>query len=155
MDGRGAGVMEVHDSIEIGVPPERVWPLLVEPGSVQKWYTTLKEFRYSDGGHGGPGAHLHLEERAMGPMLMKLDFEATEWIDRRAIGLHMTGGSGVSAYDQRWRLEPTGCGTRFIFDERVELPLGPLGRLLGAIGQGTSERHVAEMLARLKALAEA
>jgi uncharacterized protein YndB with AHSA1/START domain len=147
--------MEIHESIEIGVPPERVWPLLVEPASVRKWYVTLKEFRYQDEGHGGPGAHLYLEEQAVGPMVMKLDFEATEWSENRAIGLHMTGGSGVRAYDQRWALEPTAGGSRFVFDEKVELPFGPLGRLFGAVGRGSSERHVAEMLTRLKDLAEA
>ena len=147
--------MEVHESIEIGVPPERVWPLLVEPASVRRWYVTLREFRYSDEGPGGPGAHVHLEEQAMGPMLMKLDFEATEWVEDRVIGLHMIAGSGVRAYDQRWALEPTAGGSRFTFDERVELPFGPVGRLLGAAVRGTSERHVTEMLARLKDLAEA
>ena len=147
--------MEVHESIDIGVPPERVWPLLVEPASVRRWYVTLREFRYADEGPRGPGAHLHIEEQAMGPMLMKLDFEATEWVENRAIGLHMTAGSGVRAYDQRWAIEPTAGGCRFTFDEKVELPFGPLGRLLGAAGRGTSERHVTEMLARLRDLAEA
>jgi uncharacterized protein YndB with AHSA1/START domain len=147
--------MEVHGSVEIGVPPERVWPLLVEPDSVRKWYVTLRAFRYSDEGHRGPGAHLHVEEQAAGPMVMSCEFEATEWVEPRAIGLHMTSGSGVRAYDQRWALEPTATGSRFTFDERVELPFGPLGRLIGAMGQGTSRRHVAEMLSKLKDLAEA
>ncbi len=147
--------MEVHDSVEIGVPPERVWPFLVEPEAVRKWYVTLREFRYSDEGRRGPGTHLHVEEQAAGPMVMRCDFEAVEWVEPRAIGLHMTAGSGVRAYDQRWALEPTATGSRFTFDEHVELPFGPLGRVLGAMGQGMSQRHVAEMLSKLKDLAEA
>ena len=146
--------MEVHRSIEIAAPPERIWPLLVEPNSVRKWYVTLKEFSYAGDRHRGPGTRVHIEEKAAGPMLMKLDFEATEWVENRSVALHMVAGSGVKAYDQRWTLEPIAGGSRFTFDERVELPFGAIGKLLGAVGQRTSEGHVTEMLAKLKNLAE-
>jgi uncharacterized protein YndB with AHSA1/START domain len=150
--GRESDV-DVHRSIGIEATPERVWPLLVEPDNVLRWCTTLRAFRYMDERR-GPGAHVHMEERAVGPML-KIDFEATEWVENRLLAFHMTSGSGVKAYDQRWSLEPAGTGCRFTFDEHVELPLGPLGRLLGAVGKRTSEGHVADMLASLKGLAEA
>jgi uncharacterized protein YndB with AHSA1/START domain len=145
--------MDVHRSIDIEVTPERVWPFLVEPDKVLRWCSTLHEFRYADERR-GPGAHVYVEERAVGPVL-KIDFEATEWIDNRLLAFHMTSGSGVRAYDQRWSLDPVPTGCRFTFDEHVELPFGPLGRLLGAVGQRTSEAHVTQMLASLKALAEA
>ena len=145
--------MDVHRSIEIAAPPERVWPLLVEPDKVLGWYVTLNEFRYLDEGQRGPGAHVHVEERAVGPLL-KIDFETIEWIENRVLAFHMTSGSGVKAYDQRWSLEPVTTGCRFTFDEHVELPFGVLGKLLGAVGQRTSEAHVTEMLTRLKGLAE-
>lgn len=145
--------MNVHRSIEIAAKPEHVWPLLVEPDKVMRWYTTLDEFRYVDERR-GPGAQVHLVERAIGPTL-KVDFEASEWVDNRLLALHMTSGSGVKAYDQRWSLEPLAGGCRFTFDESVELPFGPLGRLLGAVAQRTSDAHVTEMLATLKGLAEA
>jgi hypothetical protein len=82
------------------------------------------------------------------------DFEASEWVEPQRIGLHMTSGSMVRAYDQRWSLEPTPAGCRFTFDEHVELPYGAIGRLVGAIGKRSSERHLAQMLATLKRLAE-
>lgn len=145
--------MNVHRSIEIAATPEHVWPLLVEPDKVMHWYTTLDDFKYVDERR-GPGARVHLEERAIGPKL-KIDFEASEWVDNRLLALHMTSGSGVKAYDQRWSLEPLASGCRFTFDEHVELPFGPLGRLMGAVAQRTSEAHVTEMLAALKGLAEA
>ena len=145
--------MDVHRSIGIAANPERVWPFLVEPSKILRWYRTLQEFEYTDERR-GPGTHVHIEERAGGPML-KVDFEATEWIENRLIAFHMTSGSGVKAYDQRWSLEPIPTGCQFTFDEHVELPFGPVGRLLGRVMQRTSEGHVAEMLASLKGFAEA
>jgi uncharacterized protein YndB with AHSA1/START domain len=145
--------MDVHRSIEIAAAPDRLWPLLVEPASVMRWYGTLRAFRYLDDRR-GPGARVHVEEKTTGPTL-KVDFEATEWVPNRSLALHMTSGSGVKAYDQRWAVEPLPTGCRFTFDEHVELPFGPVGRLLGALGRRTSERHVTEMLATLKEIAEA
>ena len=146
--------MHVHQSIEVAAGPERIWPLLVEPVSVLKWYPTLKRYEYEDAGKRGPGARVYAEERASG-MLMKLHFEIGDWVENRALSLHMTSGTGVKGYDQRWTVEPLAAGSRFTFDEHVELPLGFLGRLIGKVGQRSSEGHVREMLVKLKALAEA
>ena len=145
--------MDVHKSIEIAAPPERVWPLLVEPTSVMRWYGTLREFRYLEDRH-GPGTTLHIEEKSFGPLL-KIDFEATEWLPNRSVALHMTTGSGVKAYEQRWSITPSTAGCTFTFDEHVELPFGPLGKLIGAVGQRSSEATVARMLVTLKEMAEA
>jgi hypothetical protein len=86
---------------------------------------------------------------------MKLEFEVTEWTEDHALALHMTSGTGVAGYDQRWTLHPSEAGTRFTFSEDVELPFGALGRFVGRFAQRSSEGHVDEMLAELKTLAEA
>jgi len=145
--------MDVHRSIDIAAQPEHVWPLLVEPSSVLRWYGTLREFRYVDDRR-GPGAHVHVVEKAGGPTI-DADFETTEWIPDRSLALHMTSGSGVKAYDQRWSIEPSAGGCRFTLDEHIELPFGPLGRLIGVVAKRSSEGHLATMLATLKEMAEA
>lgn len=146
--------MNVHRSIEIAAPPERVWPFLVEPDKVMRWFVGLNEFRYLEDGPRGTGTHVHMEEKAVGPVL-KEDFEVTEWIENRRLRFHMTSGSGVKADDQVWSIDPTPAGCEFTFDEHVELPYGPLGKVLGAVGQRSLRSHVAEMLTRLKGVAEA
>jgi uncharacterized protein YndB with AHSA1/START domain len=146
--------MHVRQSVEIAAPPERIWPLLVEPDNVLKWYPTLRRFEYEDAGQRGPGARVYAEEKASG-MLMKLHFVVTDWVEDRMVSLHMVSGTGVKGYDQSWRVEPVPTGSRFTFEEHVELPYGVLGSLLGRVGQRSSEGHVREMLAKMKVLAEA
>jgi uncharacterized protein YndB with AHSA1/START domain len=146
--------MQVRQSVEIAATPERIWPLLVEPANVMRWYPTLRTFRYEDAGQGGPDARIYAEEKASG-MLMKLHFVITDWVENRMVSLHMVSGTGVKGYDQSWVVEPLPTGSRFTFEEHVELPYGVLGSVIGKIGQRSSEAHVKEMLAELKVLAEA
>ena len=146
--------MQVRQSVEIAAPPERVWPLLVEPANIRKWYPTLLRFEYEDPERRGAGARIYAEEKASG-VLMKLRFEVMDWIENRTVSLHMVSGTGVKGYDQRWSLEPLPTGSRFTFEEHVVLPWGVVGSLVGKVGQRSSETHVKEMLAELKVLAEA
>jgi uncharacterized protein YndB with AHSA1/START domain len=97
--------MHVLRSVEIAAPPERIWPLMVEPNNVRQWYPTLRTYEYEDAGRRGTGAHVYAEEKASGP-LMRLHFEITDWVENRAISLHMVSGTGVKGYDQRWNVEP-------------------------------------------------
>jgi uncharacterized protein YndB with AHSA1/START domain len=146
--------MHVRRSVEIAAPPERIWPFLVEPDNVLKWYPTLRRYEYEEADQPGPGARVYAEEKASG-MLMKLHFVITDWVENQTVALHMVSGTGVKGYDQTWKLEPLPTGSLFTFEERVELPYGVLGSLIGRIGQGTSDAHAREMLVELKGLAEA
>ncbi len=145
--------MHVRRSVEIAAPPERVWPLMVEPEDIKRWYPSLRTYEYEDSGRRGLGAHVYAEEKATGP-LMKLHFEISDWVPDRQIALHLVSGTGVKGYDQTWTIEPVASGSRFTFEETVTLPYGILGRLIGWVGQRSSESHVEEMLATAKALAE-
>ena len=147
--------MDAKQSIEIAAPPERVWPLLVEPGDVLDWWTTLTRFEYEDGGQRGLGARIYAEEKASG-QLLKLHFMVTELEENRQVALHMVSATGpVKGYDLAMTLEPLAAGSRFTFEEHVELPYGALGKVLGRLGRGSSMRHLEEALAKLKTLAEA
>lgn len=145
--------MKVQGSIDIAAPPEKVWRFLVEPDRILKWYTLLQKFEYTSEQRTGVGTTVYMEEKAA--VLMKLNFTVTDWAEAKTLTFRMTSGNFVKGYEQTWTLEPTPSGSQFILAEDVTMPYGPLGRLLGAFGRSSSERHVKEILAKLKALAEA
>jgi uncharacterized protein YndB with AHSA1/START domain len=145
--------MEAQGSIDIAAPPEKVWPFLVEPDLILKWYTLLSDFRYTGEQHAGVGATFHFDEKAAG--LMKLDFVVTEWVENEILAFHMTSGNFDKGYEQRWTLEPTAGGCRFTLAEDIKMPYGPVGRLLGLMASPSSKAHIEELLDQLKVLAEA
>ncbi|HJX69749.1 MAG TPA: SRPBCC family protein [Dehalococcoidia bacterium] len=146
--------MNVERSIEIAVPPDKIWPFMVEPEKILEWCITLKKFEHTSEQRSGVGTPFYFEEKAVG-RLMKLNFAVTEWVENEKLAFNMTSGKGVKGYEQRWTLEATPSGSRFTFMEKVELPYGIIGKILGLLAQFLSRLTVKKMLAKLKNLAEA
>jgi uncharacterized protein YndB with AHSA1/START domain len=144
--------MKVQGCINIRRPPEKVWPFLVEPERILRWYTPLQRFEYTSAQHSGVGTTFYMEEKAA--MLMKLNFRVSEWAENKALAFRMTSGNFVKAYEQRWTLQPLFGTTEFTFAEGVKLPYGPLGQILGLLTLSNSQTRVNEILGKLKALAE-
>ena len=146
--------MRVQKSIDIGVPPEKVWPFFVEPEKVLQWCITFKKYEYTSSRYSGLDTPIYIEEQAGGP-LMKMNFIITNCKENQLLALQMVSGTGVKAYKQDWSLEAIPSGCKFTFAEEVELPYGIIGKLLGRLMEGTSAATVDKMLNRLKTLAEA
>jgi uncharacterized protein YndB with AHSA1/START domain len=146
--------MRVQKSIEIAVPPEKVWPFFVEPEKVLKWCITFIRFEYSGGQRSGIGTPIYIEEKA-GGSLSKMQFEVTDWKENERLALRMVSGGNYRSYCQEFSLEHTPPGSRMTFREEIELPYGVIGRLLGVIAERMSAATVAKMEAKLKQLAEA
>ncbi|MFC1948688.1 SRPBCC family protein [Chloroflexota bacterium] len=146
--------MRVRRSVDIAAPPEKIWPFMVEPEKILKWFITFKMFEYTGEKRNSVGTAIYIEEKA-GPMpLMKLNFTVTEWVENERLAFRMTSGTGVKNYEQGWTIRTTGVGSRFTFIEDFELPLGIIGKLIGAVGQFSSAANAKKMLAILKSLAE-
>jgi uncharacterized protein YndB with AHSA1/START domain len=145
--------MKIEKSIEIAAPPERIWPYFIDPEKILQWSITFKEFRFTGEQQRGVGALLFIEEKASGP-LMKMDFEIIEWVENERIRLKMISGAPLKSYEQLWTLEPTESGSVFTFFEEIVFPLGILGKLIGFVGKGSSNKFVTEMQSKLKSLVE-
>jgi uncharacterized protein YndB with AHSA1/START domain len=145
--------VKVQGSIGIGAPPEIVWPFLVEPERILKWYTLLRRFEYTSEQHAGVGTAVYMEEEA--GVSLRVSYVVTEWVEKEKLAFRMTSGNFVKGYEQTWTLERIPTGSRFTLAEDVTMPYGPVGRVLGAFSRSSSERHIEEILAKLKALAEA
>jgi uncharacterized protein YndB with AHSA1/START domain len=145
--------MNVHGAIDIAVPPQKVWPFLVEPEKILKWCITYQKFEYTGDKRPGAGATFYLEEKAGGP-LMKLNFTATEWEENARFACKMTSGNFLKGYEQQMTLKAIPSGTRFTFAEQIKMPYGPIGSIIGFLGKSSSQAHLKEMMAKLKSLAE-
>ena len=81
-------------------------------------------------------------------------FTTTEWDPSHALGCRMTKGDFFRSYDERWVIEATPTGSRFTFNDHIEFPYGPIGRVIGWFAARNARITGAEILAKLKRLAE-
>ncbi len=145
--------MLVRMSVDIDAPPERVWPFLVEPEKAKRWFTALKKFEWTSEEHEGVGSTFFWEEEANN-RFYNLYFETTEWAENRVFGYRMTSGDFFKSYDERWEIDPTPNGSRFTFNDHIEFPYGPFGKIIGWIAAKGAKETGAEVLSNLKRLAE-
>ena len=143
--------MSIQRSVEIAAPPEKIWPYLVEPDKIMKWFTFLKKFEYT-GGCGGVGTKFYYEEKS-GPQIMKLHYEITEWVENERLAFKLTSGFPKKD-DQMWALEAMPSGSRFTLTEDFEIPWGIIGKLLDKLLAGTIGKGVGEILGNLKKVVE-
>ena len=145
--------MFVSMSVDIEAPPSAVWPFLVEPGKTKQWFTALKEYTWTSE-PGGVGSTFHWLEEANG-RTYNIDFVTTEWEPNAVFGYSMTDGDFFKSYDERWVIEETPTGSRFTFNDHIEFPYGPLGKVIGWFGARSAAKTGQEVLAKLKSLVEA
>lgn len=146
--------MRVQRSIEIAAPPEKIWPFLVEPEKILKWFTLLQKFEYTGEQRSGVGTPFYYEEKS-GPQLMKLNYMVTEWVENERLAFIMTSGP-LKKDDQIWSIESTPSGSKFTLTEDVEMSWGIIGKIMGALFAGRMiGKNLEEILANLKSLAEA
>ncbi|MGD0780556.1 MAG: SRPBCC family protein [Dehalococcoidales bacterium] len=146
--------MKVQRSIDIKAAPEKVWPFLVEPEKILKWFNLLKKFEYTGEKRSGVGTTFYYEEKS-GGQLMKLNYKVTEWEKNKKMAFVVTSGS-LKKDDQVWSIGETPTGSRFTMFEDLEMPMGIFGKIIGALfGEKMIGKSMEEILANLKRLAEA
>ena len=145
--------MHVQMSVDINAPPAKVWPYLVEPDKTMQWYTMLKKFEYASEKRGVDAA-FYWEEDVRGKIYSN-HFTTTEWVENKVFAYEMTSGNYFKSYSERWEIEETPTGSRFSFNDHMEFPYGPFGKIMGWFGERMSKNSSEEILGNLKRLAEA
>ncbi len=144
--------MRIQRSIETTAAPQRVWPLLVEPEEILKWFTLLEGFEYTSEQR-GVGATFHYDERS-GGRLMKLDYRVTDWVENERFAFTLVSGP-LPKDDQVWSIEAIPTGSRVNLEEDIELSGGVFGKALLTLFVGRMiGKHLQEILENLKSLAE-
>ncbi|MFO7816727.1 MAG: SRPBCC family protein [Desulfovibrionales bacterium] len=145
--------MKVERSIQILASPQTIWPFLTDPQKIILWFDTLQKCEFAGKTQNGLGTTYYVEEKVPGP-LRKVNFEAVRWDEYEQLVLKMTSGKNVNSYEISWRLEHGQSGTTFHFTEEVGMPFGPVGKVLGKLGQRKANGMVEGMLVKLKELSE-
>jgi uncharacterized protein YndB with AHSA1/START domain len=145
--------MKVQRSVEIKSPPEKVWPWLIEPDKIRKWFTLLRKFEYTSEQRGGVGTTFYYEEKS-GGQLLKMNYKVIEWEENRKIAFGVMSGS-LKKDDQVWSIDSTPTGSRFTMFEDLDMPMGIIGKFIGALfGQMMIGKNMEKILGNLKNLAE-
>ena len=146
--------MEVTRSIDIAMPPQKIWPFMSESTKILEWYIPLQKFEYTSEQHSDVDAPFYFEEKTTGG-LIKLDCVVTEWKENEHFAFKMISGNMMKSYEERWTVEVTPLGSHFTFMEQGELGLGIIGKIIGPLAARGSAATIDKMLVKLKSLAEA
>jgi carbon monoxide dehydrogenase subunit G len=145
----------VNASIEIGVPPERVWEVIMDPAHFGDWVTIHRKLGRVDDGDLREGFKVE-QTLCLHHAHFKVKWSLAEcdrphhavWEGKGPAGSHARIVDKLAALDGGGR-------TRFDYLNEYWQPGGFLGRMAGRVlVAGAAEREAARSLARLKAYLE-
>jgi carbon monoxide dehydrogenase subunit G len=148
-------VTAVSASIDIHVPPERVWAVIMDPQRFGDWVTIHRKLGRVDDGALREGFQvdqtlcLHRANFKVSWTLASLDApHHAVWVGKGPAGSHARIEDRLAPLDG-------GAWTRFDYLNEYEQPGGILGRVASRVlVQGAAEREAGRSLQRLKALLE-
>ncbi len=127
--------------------------LELEPDKTMQWCTMLKKVEDASENRGVDAA-FYWEEDVRGKIYSN-HFTTTEWVENKVFAYEMTSGNYFKSYSERWEIEETPTGSRFSFNDHVEFPYGPFGKVMGWFGERMAQGSSKVILENLKRLAEA
>jgi carbon monoxide dehydrogenase subunit G len=148
-------VTAVSASIDIAVPPQRVWDVIMDPHQFDEWVTIHRKLGHVDAGAPRPGFRVD-QTLALHHAGFKVKWSLAEldpphhaiWEGRGPAGSHARIVDELTALDGGER-------TRFDYHNEYSQPGGFFGRMAGRmLVAGAAEREATRSLARLKAFLE-
>ena len=122
----------IEKSIEIGVPPEKVWPMLYWD-RLPEWLDGIKEAEYTSEEKDAVGATAHVIGETAG-IKAEFDVEITEYIENKKATWRSTAGNltaiGLTT------LKPTEAGTELTLVMDYDLPYSILGKIVDKLVVG-------------------
>lgn len=138
-------------TIDIPVPRQRVWDLVMDPHGLERWVTIHRELLSAD--EGAPRKGFSMEQRMSirgAPVTVSWELDEVD-----PPGLATWKGKGPARANAfiEYRLEEVNGGTRFHYTNDFTPPMGLLGRVASkALMGGVPEREANASLERLRAL---
>ena len=141
----------VEKSIEVNVPPEKIWPL-VKWENVPEVFESLKKMEWTSEEHNKVGSTLHLTTEVAG-VKQESDVEITDWVENEKAGWRTIGGNAKIIFSSTF--SPTKNGTKVTFTQDYELPYSILGKIIDKLRfHKAIEKDTENALIKLKAMAE-
>jgi uncharacterized membrane protein len=141
----------VEKSIEVNVPPEKIWPL-VKWENVPQVFESLKKMEWTSEGHNKVGSTLHLTTEVAG-VKQESDVEITEWVENEKAAWRTIGGNATIIFSSTF--SPTKNGTKVTFTQDYGLPYSVLGKIIDKLRfHKAIEKDTEKALIKLKAMAE-
>ena len=143
---------ELHAQISTDVSPDRLWAVVTDWPNQGQWIPFTRA-RVVDGGPTGTGSRVEART-GIGPVgfldVMIVDVWAPpRRLDLRHVGKIVRGSAGFV-------IEPLGTrGSRIVWWERIDMPLGVLGRLAWPVVERVSRWALEASLRKLAAVASA
>lgn len=145
----------VNVSIEIDVPPERVWDVVMDPNRLADWVTIHRKLGKVTDRPLKKGSRLD-QTLCLRGAHFRVHWEVDQY-DEGKRAKWQGKGPARSHASTEYRLEPDGNGgTRFDYTNEFKAPFGPLGSVASRAVMGdVPEREAKKSLAKLKKLLEA
>ncbi len=143
----------VHTSIDIAAPVERVWDLVTDLHRLDEWVSIHRDFPTPPPADVKAGTSFQ-QTLAVAGTPFAVNWTAAEVDGPRRLTWEGTGPAGTTARTT-YSLEAADGGTRFGYDNDFKLPAGKVGEAVSGVVAGQAEREANDSLARLKQLAEA
>jgi carbon monoxide dehydrogenase subunit G len=144
----------VKTSIDIDVPPEEVWDVVMDPERLGDWVTIHRKLHKVSDRPLKEGSTLE-QTLCLRGANFKVRWEVAEEQERKLARWEGKGPARSRAATE-YRLSPdANGGTHFDYRNEFKAPLGPLGAAASrALVGGVPEREANRSLERLKALLE-
>jgi uncharacterized protein YndB with AHSA1/START domain len=143
---------KVQTSIDIAVPPQRVWDLVTDLERLRDWVSIHRDFPEPPPAEVKEGTSFR-QTLAVAGTPFAVEWTAVEVDEPQRLSWEGTGPAGTTARTT-YSLSGENGGTRFAYENEFKLPAGEVGQAASGVVSGYAESEAHASLARLKQLAE-
>jgi len=147
--------MKLEESINIAVPPDKVWSVITQRENVFKVDRLIKRFDFVGEKHSGVDTMFYMEKETVGRLIRSLCI-FTKWEENKKLAFHQFLGNDVKGMKVEYTIETTETGSRLIMMHEVTMPYWIIGMIIEFFAVRPVMKQVGpEIVANIKKLAEA
>ncbi|HEX2029151.1 MAG TPA: SRPBCC family protein [Nitriliruptorales bacterium] len=122
--------MRVEVSRDVAAPPAVVWDVLTDWERQPDWMVDARAVEVLSDHREGVGVQLRTPTRVLG-VTVEDRMRVTTWCERQLLGVRHTGRLIVG--EGAFELVASPAGTRVVWWEEIDPPLGPVGELVARL----------------------